>query len=112
MWKITSYYTPLPNQNDYYTTYGEDLYINCSGDCSITASGAKVDNLTVACPPEFAFGTRIFIDGVGEKICRDRGGAIKNKRLDVWTGYGDAGLEIIKDPTRTPSGTREVWLLE
>jgi len=113
VWKITSYYTPLPDQNEYYyNSYMEDFRINCSGDCSITASGTTVDDNTLACPPNFAFGTNLYIDGLGIKTCRDRGGAITGKRLDAWSGFGDEGRERIQDPDRTYSGMREVWLVE
>ncbi|WP_232696152.1 3D domain-containing protein [Brevibacillus daliensis] len=73
----------------------------------ITASGAKVAELTtVACPPELPFGTRVYIEGVGERMCQDRGGAIKGRKLDVYMhDYNDAihfgrqtlGVTIIKN---------------
>ncbi|MGE7271383.1 3D domain-containing protein [Brevibacillus panacihumi] len=51
----------------------------------ITASGARVrEGVTAACPPELPFGTRVHIEGVGERVCTDRGGAIKGRRLDVY----------------------------
>lgn len=51
----------------------------------ITASGARVrEGVTAACPPELPFGTRVHIEGVGERVCLDRGGAIKGRRLDVY----------------------------
>lgn len=51
----------------------------------ITASGESVrDNYTVACPPSMAFGTRLEIEGVGERVCTDRGGAITEGRLDIY----------------------------
>jgi 3D (Asp-Asp-Asp) domain-containing protein len=51
----------------------------------ITASGEPVqEGRTIACPPRMAFGTRLEIEGVGERVCTDRGGAIKEGRLDVY----------------------------
>jgi 3D (Asp-Asp-Asp) domain-containing protein len=51
----------------------------------ITASGEHVrENYTVACPPSLPFGQRLEIEGVGERVCTDRGGAIKEGRLDVY----------------------------
>jgi 3D (Asp-Asp-Asp) domain-containing protein len=51
----------------------------------ITASGEHVrENYTIACPPSMAFGTRLEIKGVGERVCTDRGVAIKEGRLDVY----------------------------
>jgi 3D (Asp-Asp-Asp) domain-containing protein len=51
----------------------------------ITASGEHVrENYTLACPPSMAFGTRLEIEGIGERVCTDRGGAIKEGRLDIY----------------------------
>jgi 3D (Asp-Asp-Asp) domain-containing protein len=51
----------------------------------ITASGEHVrENYTIACPPSLPFGQRLEIEGVGERVCTDRGGAIKEGRLDVY----------------------------
>jgi 3D (Asp-Asp-Asp) domain-containing protein len=51
----------------------------------ITASGARVKaGTTIACPPELPFGTVIEIDGVGKRICEDRGFAIKGRKLDLY----------------------------
>jgi 3D (Asp-Asp-Asp) domain-containing protein len=51
----------------------------------ITASGARVkEGVTIACPPELAFGTVIEIEGVGKRVCLDRGGAIKGRKLDLY----------------------------
>lgn len=51
----------------------------------ITTSGEHVtEGLTVACPQSLAFGTRLHIEGVGYRICHDRGGAIGEGRLDVY----------------------------
>lgn len=51
----------------------------------ITASGERVKaGYSAACPPELPFGTRLRIEGLGERVCVDRGGAIKGARLDVY----------------------------
>jgi 3D (Asp-Asp-Asp) domain-containing protein len=51
----------------------------------ITTSGDPVrEGITAACPPSMAFGTRLEIEGVGERVCSDRGGSIKEKRLDIY----------------------------
>jgi 3D (Asp-Asp-Asp) domain-containing protein len=51
----------------------------------ITASGEHVQsNYTLACPPSMAFGTRLEIEGVGKRVCTDRGSAIKEGRIDVY----------------------------
>ena len=33
------------------------------------------------------------MEGVGEGVCFDRGGSIKNRRLDIWVGIGDNGIQ-------------------
>lgn len=58
----------------------------------ITASGEPVqEGRTVACPKSLPFGTRLEIEGLGERVCTDRGGAIGEGRLDVYmTDLNDA----------------------
>lgn len=51
----------------------------------ITASGTKATvGRTVACPKNIEFGTKIYIEGFGERICEDRGGAIKTGHIDLY----------------------------
>jgi 3D (Asp-Asp-Asp) domain-containing protein len=51
----------------------------------ITASGEYVrENYTLACPPSLPFGQRLEIEGIGERVCTDRGGSIKEGRLDIY----------------------------
>jgi 3D (Asp-Asp-Asp) domain-containing protein len=51
----------------------------------ITASGTKAsEGRTVACPQSITFGTRLNIEGIGVRICEDRGGAITEGHLDVY----------------------------
>jgi 3D (Asp-Asp-Asp) domain-containing protein len=51
----------------------------------ITASGNRVEaNHTVACPPSMEFGTRLEIEGVGERVCEDRGSKITNGHIDIY----------------------------
>ncbi len=57
----------------------------CDNDLGITASGLPVTkNLTLACPPEFPFGAKVMIEGVGVLRCEDRGGAIKGNHFDIY----------------------------
>ena len=57
----------------------------CCGDFAdgITASGRRATGLIVAAPPNIPFGTVLDIPGYGKAEVLDRGGAIKNNRLDV-----------------------------
>jgi 3D (Asp-Asp-Asp) domain-containing protein len=56
----------------------------CGKSDGITASGIKVHRGTLACPPNFPFGTKIEIDGMGMFSCEDRGGAIKGNHVDIY----------------------------
>jgi 3D (Asp-Asp-Asp) domain-containing protein len=61
----------------------------------ITASGKRVQaGVTAACPPSMPFGTRIEIEGVGERVCYDRGAAITEGRIDVYMPELNDALEF------------------
>ncbi|RPK31802.1 3D domain-containing protein [Paenibacillus xylanexedens] len=55
-------------------------------DYGITASGEKTkEGVTIAADWRvLPKGTRVYIDGVGERVVQDKGGDIKNKRIDVY----------------------------
>lgn len=103
---ISAYYSPVPGQARYATgTYTGDIRLNGNG--VHTADGTSVASMGggfVAAPPNFPFGTKMEIDGLGVFLVKDRGGAIKGNRLDVWMGYGDEGLmEALRWGKRTVS---------
>lgn len=138
IYKITRYYTPMLNQERYlyefkdrskgctpgntrwlgYRSrvkgeYAADLCVNSSGDKFKTADGKTDLRLetpfrVAACPREMAFGTRLVVEGIGNVTCRDRGGAIRGKRLDIWAGIGD---QAILDMKNSPGGLLNVYLL-
>jgi len=57
----------------------------CGKSDGITASGKKVkEKHTLACPPQYKFGTKIHIEGMGIYECEDRGGAIKGNKFDIY----------------------------
>jgi len=56
----------------------------CWGDPFTTASGTRVHEGTMACPPEYAFGSKIEIEDRGTYVCEDRGGKIKGNHFDMW----------------------------
>lgn len=61
-----------------------------NGGWTITASGEEFrDDYTLACPKSLPFGTEIEIEDIGVRVCQDRGGAIKGKRLDVFIRDAD-----------------------
>lgn len=57
----------------------------CGKSDGITASGLKVkEGVTIACPPQFPFGVKLNIEGMGTYVCEDRGGAIKGNHVDIY----------------------------
>jgi len=105
-WRITSYYTPVRGQLSYYKgSYQADYDINCMGNCLSTANGFKLKQehkyKIVACPKEFELGTRFKLTLPNNQkywpnktwivTCQDRGGSIKGKRIDLWSGSGIKG---------------------
>ena len=78
--------------------------VKCCGKSNgITASGEKaVEGVTVAMNKSIPFGTKIYIDGVGERIVQDRGGAIKNNRIDL---YFDSHQEALNFGRQTKEVT-------
>ncbi|EGL19841.1 MULTISPECIES: 3D domain-containing protein [unclassified Paenibacillus] len=81
--------------NDKYKNFEVTAYTNnrestgkSPGDkyYGITASGQKTkEGYTIACPKSMPFGTQIYIPYFGNTYtCTDRGGAIKEGRLDVF----------------------------
>lgn len=114
VWYITRYYTPEKGQKVFFRkNYEDDFTVNCQGDCLVTADGYHLKPTdgfkVVACPPEIAFGTKMNIEGIGDVVCHDRGGAIKERRLDVWAGEGMDALRMLK---RMPGGYLRVTFLK
>lgn len=78
-------------------TYTITAYCPCY-ECSegwgdSTASGVKaVEGITIATDKSIPLGTKIYIDGVGERIVQDRGGAIKGNKIDL---YFDTHQEVL-----------------
>jgi len=64
---------------------GYDICVQCCGKTDgVTASGAMATvGRTIAASSEFPFGTRLYIEGIGERVVEDRGGAIGGGRIDV-----------------------------
>jgi 3D (Asp-Asp-Asp) domain-containing protein len=57
----------------------------CGKSDGITASGLMVqEKRTLACPPQYPFGTKLKIEGFGTYTCEDRGGVIKGNKFDIY----------------------------
>lgn len=81
----------------YLGEYKITYYCACEKCCGktngITASGAKVQaGVTVAAPKEFKFGTQLMINDHIYTV-QDRGGAIKNKRIDIYCSTHEEALK-------------------
>ena len=94
---ITAYYSPVPGQKRYFLgSYEDDVKLNGRGVHG--ASGEKVFPGMIAAPRSYQFGQYIDLGSTGVGKVSDRGGAIVSwsgnvaDRLDIWMGYGDAGL--------------------
>jgi len=96
---VTAYYSPLPNQSFYLKgSYEADIRLNGNGTHG--ASGKAVYEGMLAGPKTYAFGTKVYLEGLGIGTVDDRGGAIVSAgsrgydadRLDIWMGQGEEGL--------------------
>lgn len=59
-------------------------YADCGKIDGITASGVRAEvGRTCAAGPGLPFGTRVYIEGIGERIVEDRGGGVGNGHIDV-----------------------------
>lgn len=96
---VTAYYSPLPNQSFYLRgSYEADIRLNGNGTHG--ASGKAVYPGMLAGPKTYAFGTKVYLEGLGVGTVDDRGGAIVSSgsrgydadRLDIWMGQGEEGL--------------------
>jgi len=97
---VTGYYSPLPDQPFFLTgSYQSEIRLNGHGKQA--ADGTPVFPGMVAAPKSYEFGTKVCLPNFGCGTIHDRGGAIvksgerrlaKHDRLDLWMGYGEAGL--------------------
>ncbi|MNH75620.1 Cell wall-binding protein YocH precursor [compost metagenome] len=62
----------------------------------ITASGKRVkEGRTIAADPKvLPLGTKVYIDGIGERVVEDTGSAIKKNKIDVYIADLDKALEF------------------
>lgn len=94
-----------------YTWYGKPVHSSGkakgrSKKIGITASGTRARHGTIAADTSlFPFGTIIEIPGYGYGRVEDRGGAIKQKRLDLWFRRHSDALHWGKQQVRV-----KVWI--
>lgn len=83
----------------------------CGTGTGITASGEPVEAF-VSCAlnrhnlKAYPFGTRLYIEGIGERVVMDTGGGVRQKQIDCavdthynavhWSGQGDHRVWILK----------------
>ena len=85
----------------YYCEYDGGFRGDGGGFCGHMANGEIVHTGAAACGPSYPFGTVMEIEGYGEVVCKDRGGAISDGNIDVFTPKS-SGLDLI------PQGPRNV----
>ena len=92
--EVTAYYKPLPKpkQKKFATgSYRREIRLNGSGTTA-TGKPARI-GYAAADPRIFPFGSVLEVPGHGWVVVEDTGGRIKGKRLDIFVGVGDVGLE-------------------
>jgi 3D (Asp-Asp-Asp) domain-containing protein len=89
----------------YTVTFYCACMICCGKTNAITASMAPaVAGITVAASSTIPFGTRIWVEGYGERIVQDRGGAIGQNRLDIYVNTHDEAY-------RHGVKSKQIWFL-
>lgn len=83
-----------PPEKDYIGTITISAYSvdEGGGENHYTASGAEPKPYkTIATSDEFPFGTRLYIEGIGECVVEDRGGSLiqSGERIDLFIGEDD-----------------------
>lgn len=104
----------LESSQSYIGTFKLTGYCPCSICCGkwangITASGKiAVEGITVAADPKvIPLGTRIYIEGLGERIVQDTGGAIKKNKLDIYVSSHSKAYNSIYNQSAA-----RVWILK
>ena len=98
VFRVTGYYSPLPDQNRYVTgSYAGDIKLNGKG--VMAADETPVYLGMAAGPPFMNYGTKVILkdlrdhDLPGVYTVHDRGSAIVGDRLDIWVGEGEEAIK-------------------
>lgn len=99
--KTTNRSEEIPRNNSGWVTFTATAYCGCTKCCGKstgkTASGTMAtQGRTVAMPSSYKFGTKIEIQGMGSYIVEDRGGAIKDNRIDIFFSNHQSALNFGK----------------
>lgn len=67
------------------TTYAPELSgINCQEPCNLTGYLQPLEyGIGAACGLSIPYSTRVYIEGVGWRVCNDHGGAINDDEVDI-----------------------------
>ena len=89
------------DENIVWYEFEATAYCSCERCCGksdgITASGAPaLENVTVAMDSSIPFFTHIYIEGMGERIVQDRGGAINENKIDIYFDSHEDALNFGK----------------
>ena len=99
--KPTNRSEETPRNNSGWVTFTATAYCGCAKCCGKstgrTASGTMAtQGRTVAMPSSYKFGTKIEIQGMGNYVVEDRGGAIKGNRIDIFFSNHQSALNFGK----------------
>jgi len=95
-------------------SYEVTAYCSCFKCCGktdgITYSGVKaVEGVTIAADlSKIPLGSKVFIEGVGERTVQDKGGAIKGNKIDLYFG----GIDGHEKALNFGRQTLKVWEVE
>lgn len=87
--------------------YCAEQYPHICGGNPTTASGEPVTpGVTIAADPDvLPLGTRVYIDGIGERVVQDTGGAIKGRKIDL-------AVESHREALAWGRKEAEVWIIK
>lgn len=92
--------------------YEVTAYCACELCCGEWADGMTftgdiaTEGVTIATyPDDIALGSTVYIEGIGERVAQDIGGAIRNKRIDLF-------FDSHSDALKFGRQTLEVWEVE
>lgn len=103
----------MMNKYTYFDTFKLTGYCPCRKCCGkwangITASGATaVEGITIAADTRvLPLGTKVFIEGLGERVVQDTGSAIKQKKLDIFVSYHSKAYGAVYNQPQA-----KVWII-